>query len=197
MGEYIQLVSGELVKLGTCEDLFYVTHAWVKQQVEAGAKGQNCPAAEYLNPKHGWRYRFTWPDEDGRGDDYNRAHVVTAPAGLYADVEHYRVSHFATPISQRGKLGGGYGVSIFTACPLSKDPPECSSVPGIVEIYEQRPIDGRLWVVCRCPYCGAMFRLPPDQAAELVAHIRRAYPRDAWTLTIADLIEQGYSEALR
>ena len=193
MGEHIQLANGQMFKLGTCEDLFYVSFARLQQIVADGAKGLDTDPVEYLNPASGWRYRFPWPDEQGTGDDYNRAEVVTVPDGFYDDLEHERVSTYIVPISRRGHAGGGgYGVSLFNACPLSGEPVESSKVTRIVEIYEQRQIDGLLWVVCRCPYCGKMFRLPPDEAAELVAHIRREYARDTWTLKIADLVEAGY-----
>lgn len=195
MGEYIQLASGELFKLGTCEDLFYVSLPALRRMVASGAKeaiGSDSPA-EYLNPKHGWRYRFPWPDEAGIGDDYNRAYVVRAPAGLLDLVDHDEIGHSLYPQAwRRPDYGGGYHVVVKTACPLSPTPPDCGEVPYIVEVYEQKQVDGLVWVVCRCPYCGALFRVPPDKAAELVAFLRREYASDAWTLKIAALIEQGY-----
>ena len=201
MGEYIQRADGVVIKVGTLEDLFYVSLSYLRKLIDEGATKYmgNLPPAEYLDPAGGWRYRFPWPDEAGTGDDYNRAHVVTVPDGFYDESEHQEIAHYLKPKSY-GRDAGGYGVNVFTACPLSATPPTCSQVPQITEIYEQKQVDGLLWTVYRCPYCGGLWRMPPEQAAALVTHLRAAYgperrqrvPADDWTLKIADLIEAGY-----
>lgn len=192
MGEYIMLASGEHVKIGTCEDLFYISLPRLRREVEAGATEciGNLPPVDYLDPAGGWRYRFPWPDEDGTGADYMRAMVVPTPPAWFPEREHDRLAHGVSAISQRP--AGGYRVTIWTPCPLSGEPMECSSVPQIVEIYEQKQVDGLVWTIARCPYCGALWRVPPAQAGELVAHLRTSFPRDVWTLKVAELIAAGY-----
>ncbi len=204
MGEYIQRADGVVIKIGTCEDLFYVSLPYLRQLVAEGAQKYpgNLAPSEYLDPSPGWRYRFPWPDEAGTGDDHKRARVVTVPPGWWAGLEdHAEVSHYMTPIAY-GRNTSGYAVSIRTACPLSETPPATwQPVPQIVEIYEQKQVDGLLWTVCRCPYCGNLWRMEPGRAADLVAHLRTAYgdairqrvPADDWTLLIADLVEAGYT----
>ena len=67
MGEYAYF-GDRKVKLGTCEDLTYITHAELRQAYEAGAVHMapgNAEIDQYLDPANGYRFRF--PFTTGRG----------------------------------------------------------------------------------------------------------------------------------
>ena len=198
MGEYIKF-QGEHVKIGTCEDLYYVTYDQLLDMVQNGAEQapHNLPPADYLS--NGFRYRFPFPNDDG--EDFDKGVVVTAPPEMLSHVQHTRICCPLTP------NGGGYGINAFVECPMSTeaDPAQFSVGPHtrIVEIVQQKVVDGCLWAVLRCAYCGTRWRLPPDQAIAFVDHIRQAYTDtrsphtyNAYFLTIADRIEGGYNRRL-
>jgi len=184
MGEYI-VWKGQWVKLGTCQDLFFVSFDAVRRMVAGGATQAlaNDEPAEYLNEAGKWRYRFPWPDEpDGIGDDYDRALPLPLPAGLAAALtagwEHWKVRYAPANVPPSGVEDGA-------DCPQA-------SAPAIVEVYLQKQIEGRLWVIIRCPYCRALARLPEDEARQLTAHARRELADDAFVMAVCDRIEAGY-----
>lgn len=66
MGEYVKY-KGEVVKIGTCESLYYATYekyldALKKNQLSFHP-GNDLPAA-YASADSGYRFRFPFPDED-------------------------------------------------------------------------------------------------------------------------------------
>lgn len=66
MGEYVGHL-GSTVKLGTCEDLYYVSYPKYKAALQNGylfSVENNCAAAFYAKPDSGFRFRFPFPDED-------------------------------------------------------------------------------------------------------------------------------------
>ena len=167
MGEYL----GD-IKLGTCESLYYTTFS---QLASCNLPGKG----EYLDPRNGYRYRFPFPDEDGTPigtyQDYNRGFTVACD-GLreWFDNEHGTVS---------SSIGGWYqqGASHNSGCPnvnISVPCPQGGSMGDVkhsplpqqfyVQIVQQKQVDGKLWTVVRCPYCGTMIRLPHEQANILV-----------------------------
>lgn len=198
MGEYIKF-QGEHVKIGTCEDLYYVTYDQLLDMVQNGAEQapHNLPPADYLS--NGFRYRFPFPNDDG--EDFDKGVVVTAPPEMLRGVEHTRICRSLTP------RGDGYNINAFVDCPMSPDadPAQFSVGPHtrIVEIVQQKAVDGCLWVVLRCPYCGNKWRIEPQWARRLVLHIRNTYTdtRSRYTYNahfqlIADHIEHGYNRRL-
>ncbi|WP_142685403.1 hypothetical protein [Chitinophaga polysaccharea] len=67
MGEYIKY-KGEEVKIGTVENLYYVTYPQMENAFQKGlleTAPNNCSPQQYLNPDSGFRFRFPFPDEDG------------------------------------------------------------------------------------------------------------------------------------
>jgi len=67
MGEYVDY-RGESCKVGTCENLYYVTFESMGEIALSGlAMTGNAEPHEYLNEAYGWRYRFPFPDEDNDG----------------------------------------------------------------------------------------------------------------------------------
>ena len=185
MGEYIQF-AGQ-IKLGVCQDLFYTSFDAVRRMVAGGAAqvpGNHEPA-QYLNERYQWRYRFPWPDEPGGiGENYERAMAVEAPPGLIellkADWDHSPMRWFVQPHS------GAPGVSLSADCPQV-------AAPTWVEVYLQKQVEGRLWLIVRCPYCHALARLPEAEARMLTAHMRASAAGDAFKLAVADRIEAGYA----
>lgn len=203
MGEHIYW-KGDSYKLGTCEDLYYVTYDDLLAMVNGGARklGGNLAPHEYL--VNGFRYRFPFPNEDGQDKlelpDFDRGVVTTAPAEAMSE-EHESI-YLAL-----GPRGGGYNINAKVTCPMSPDakPENYSQGPHtkIVEVCQQKAVDGHLWVVLRCPYCGTKWRLGPEEAAILVAYMRdhysKTYWQDSWSsqrdyyLEIANRIEAGYN----
>lgn len=168
MGEYATLRrNGESIKIGTCEDMYYLRYNQ-REQVTAlsGSVNPNDPAtASEL------RFRFPWPDEDAleAGDDgpdhrYHRG-VHVPGATVPADTEHYTVQF---------KADAGYLVSL--PCPESKDSAwirlakadgtmgqvtiHRNGFSGAVHLVSQKPTpDGTtLRAIFRCGGCGAMWR---------------------------------------
>ncbi|HUW09174.1 MAG TPA: hypothetical protein VM537_05555 [Anaerolineae bacterium] len=194
MGEYIKF-QDERLKVGTCEDLYYVTYDQLLEMVQNGAEQapHNLPPADYL--ANGFRYRFPFPNDDGT--DFDKGVILYAPPDLLRDNEHERVCKSLAP------KGGGYNINAFITCPMSPDAdPKQFSVgphPRVVEVVQQKAVDNCLWLVLRCPYCGAKWRIPPDAATEFVEYIRQKYAQDHsahYYLTIADRIEAGYTTSL-
>lgn len=172
MGEYA-LYRGMPVKLGTCEDLYYVRYADFARMVAARELeryiGSDAPAA-YLDGSY--RFRFPFPDEDDRKpftyDDFDKGFLVdvTAAPDLVTMAEHRHTSASLHP------RGGGYNVSVTFPCPQTEDfeTVQSSGIDWrILEIVQQRPFEGSLWTVCRCPYCGVKWRLDAEQAETLAA----------------------------
>lgn len=166
MGEYATInATGETVKIGTCESLYYLRF----------------DQRELVTPEAGWpdiyRYRFPFPDEDSRAiedmmsvDRFERGvtvYGVKAPDG----VDHYSVQFRNEAI--------GYNLCID--CPESHahgeegfGPIDVNGVKvhrngfrGAVQIVSQRYLHGKLMTVLRCA-CGAMWRLPTLADAEPV-----------------------------
>lgn len=166
MGEYI-LVDGGPRKLGTLESLFYVRYQTLRELVDGGRATQDAPAnlppADYLDPAHGWRYRFPFPDEDGNEfhDDSDRGFEVLAPPALVTLFDHHQ-AHATIQAKGKGRPWGRLGVTV--PCPQAALQ---AGDFGELQIVAQKQVDGRLWTVVRCPYCGAMGRLPVDEAHQL------------------------------
>jgi len=193
MGEYV-LWRGRLTKLGTLEDLFYVRYSDLVGGIALGlaAKDRNSAApAEYLAGP--FRFRFPFPDEDRAAgapgyDDWNYTRGVTLPwpEGLESGPEHNTVWVNAPAI------GEGYTLTAAAqlACPQDPAAPaELWHTNGgrVLQLIQQRPVEGALWAVCRCPYCGALWRLPPGDGEALAAAIEAEQPE------LAARIREGYA----
>jgi len=204
MGEY-GLVSGERVKLGTCEDMYYLRADQVAQ-VQRDSHSLDVKDPEVQAEI---RFRFPWPDEDnvrpGEFETFERAvglYGVQPPEG----VEHHSVQFVAQ---------AGYLVSL--PCPESTNLKPLgitvhrNGFPGPVKIVQQAYREGVLAVICQCGGCGAKYNLPTLAEAEPVivacraeadqlAHQHRVgahrdSPMDgavAWWHGVADRIAAGY-----
>ncbi len=195
MGEYAKF-NGERVKVGTCEDLYYLRAD--QAHLVKTEHGNVDPMA--ARDRAAIRFRFPWPDEDGTQpgafDDYDRSVAIpgaTVPAG----VEHYTVQFTAR---------ARYLLSIH--CPEGSEADRGLKVArngfaGAVRLVQQGYRQGVLAAIFQCGGCGARFNLPTWAEVEpVVVAIRAEADRDArqggrpaWWHTIADRITAGYKAA--
>jgi hypothetical protein len=188
MGEYVKL-GGQRIKLGTCEDLYYVRYEQLKRLVFGMEKlGGNDEPEAYLKPEHGFRYRFPFPDEDeillGMFNAYNRGYLVGVPMDFMADKEHKKIC-VSTACQNI------YNVNHYITCPADKAwVKTCSDRSELapLEIIQQKQVDGDLWVVCRCGWCGSAFRLPYEDAVKLTIYM----PDDDFAVEVARRMLSGY-----
>ena len=144
MGEYIG-INGEQMKLGTCEDLYYVTYDQARQLLTRAVQVPgNLPPREYLDPKHQWRYRFPFPEEDGRAaglfDDFNKGRVFSCLPGAPFALSPDNHDTICVSIALGGVGGiGGHNVNTRVACPASGRLDRHSPIDSWpVEIVQQR-----------------------------------------------------------
>lgn len=188
MGEYIKLY-GEPYKIGTCENLYYIRFADLAELVRLGhpemQEGNHHPRV-YLKDNSGFRFRFPFPDEDRptmreRLDLYqttprfDRGLMIPYPAHLRGE-DHYTVDYTVTSGSFTAILRG-------QACPYSKPVEDGAQewqitlaplhIRGldVAELVFQRLIDGQLWPVFRCPWCGSMWRTDEEDTLTLARHV--------------------------
>ena len=159
MGEYA-LYNGEQVKIGTCEDLYYLRYEHRKQVTPLSGSIDPSSDAQYT-----CRFRFPWPDEDhtaapGRDNerhDYDRSCNIPG-ASMPEDVKHYSVQFKASP---------GYLLSL--PCPESPSGPEVArnGFVGAVHLCQLKPLrDGRVVPIMKCGGCGAKWRLEDNHEIE-------------------------------
>jgi hypothetical protein len=202
MGEYATF-SRDRVKIGTCEDMYYLRadQAWQVSPEEGSLDPRSADVQKVI------RFRFPYPDEDGTPpgafERYDRSiplHGVAPPAEL----DHYPVQFTAR---------AGYLVSL--PCPET-----LPSIPGLsttnaqgltiarngfagpVHIVQQAYRGGVLALIAECGGCGARYNLPTLADAEPYivacrAEADRAERRDGagagkWWHQVADRIAAGY-----
>jgi len=196
MGEYIRLASGEQIKLGTCEDLYYARFEQVQIAAHSAEKldGNDNPSA-YLEEKYGWRYRFPFPDEDeipiGHFDKFDRGYIVPVPYKFYNEDFDHRDICVSTSVN------GSYNVNQYVKCPADKEwVKTCSDRESHapLEIVQQKQVEGKLWLIARCGWCRSKYRLPLGKAIEMIEVLKESgekYDRD-YEKTIAKRILSGY-----
>lgn len=206
MGEYAKTRAGDEIKLGTCEDMYYLRADQVDE------------IAGYRFAFEVDRFRFPFPDEDenapGHFDDYSRGWKVpggyTLPETLSGD-EH-RSIQFSAPMGylvslpcpeQFGRADGG----TFTEIPIGEHGDTIrvgrnGFSGGGATVHQQAYRGGVLVTLLHCGSCGAVHRLDTLEDAEPVIEAFRAeadrteWRRVDWRrehlLTIAARIEAGY-----
>ncbi len=207
MGEYVKY-QGQEIKLGTCEDLYYARLGQLEAAVAVGVLeglDGNLNPTEYLDPKNGWRYRFPFPEEDdidmGDFKDYNKGLVIQLQPedyGIIEGMEHNDTWHSC-------HVNHAYNVNVAHPCPQS---PDFSKVAKhspidwrIVEITQQKQINGEVWTIIDCPYCIGKARIDKEDALKLVHSIEVGYIncRDAtdsnkeYYQKVIDRIMAGYT----
>lgn len=87
MGEYVNHLSRGRVKIGTCENLYYVSFQKFASAFEFLKQApNNATPEEYLKDGSGFRFRFPFPDEDTKGfgeinGPFNRSEVIGSSNG--------------------------------------------------------------------------------------------------------------------
>jgi hypothetical protein len=178
MGEYATY-RGEGIKVGTCEDMYYLRHD--QRHLVTGYE---------FGPND--RFRFPFPDEDdlepGRFDDSDRG-VECHGWRIPADWEGHGSVQFIAHA----------GYNLCVDCPEGKsDGTEVGAIDvngirvhrngrsGWARIVQQRPVDGVLATIVKCGACGAKWRVPDLEAARpiidgLLAEADRQFcGRDGW-----------------
>jgi hypothetical protein len=162
MGEYaIRATDGEEIKIGTCEDMYYL-RAEQRHQVRPLSGNVNPGSTDAL----ALRFRFPWPDEDGTqpGEFHDKGYergVFVPGAVVPANTEHYPVQFSAQ---------AGYLISL----PCPEGTPDArvhrNGFAGAVQLEQQKLLtDGRLVPVCRCGGCGAKWRMEDQADIEALA----------------------------
>jgi len=221
MGEYARY-NGERIKIGTCEDMYYLSPD--QRRLITPEPGNVDAAAAWSNDTSSIRLRFAWPDEDGSSpgtqQPYDRAVSIPGVA-CPPDVGHDTIQFVAH---------AGYLVSL--PCPESDEYQDhnglCSGrvrvhpgkgikvarngFSGAVLLEQLRRYHGLTVAVCRCGGCGVKFHFPTLADAEpLIAACRAEADRQqhrasicpgataadishtgAWWQAVAVRIEAGY-----
>ncbi len=187
MGEY-GTYNGEHIKIGTCEDMYYLRADQI-HLVRSAA----------LADLTGIRFRFPFPDEDGKQpgdfDDYDRGFPVRGylpPAGI----DHSTVQFKAH-----------VGILVSLPCPVSEAARtgevkyHFNGFRGPARVVQQRAWAGVWATVLDCGGCGARFRLPDlSHAVPVIDALRAEGARRerfdkgsgrTWEV-IADRIAAGY-----
>lgn len=212
MGEYIKL-DGELYKLGTCEDLYYVRFEQLAQWVCSGRAAYtpgNDQPANYLGngDQSPYRFRFPFPDEDGRepldtgsGFNFGRGLLVKVAPEL-AQIGCEELATFAA--CRRSYENPGHDSPRFqTICPNAEQQDTLRAqwhkdLAGWLEIRQQRPFGGALWVVVGCPFCGHLSRLMPSEGEKFADQVAKQDNRQNrlpvdWA-EVAQRIRAGYAD---
>jgi hypothetical protein len=178
MGEYLNDR-----KLGTCENMYYTTFqklsAWKVPLKERDTKEM------YLNPEHGWRYRFPFNDEvelevgdDGEEHNFHRVEYLPVPKDWWKQEDP--INH-----SMVGRSLGEGQQRMYVSHPCPFDPKFDTKIMEVGYQEEQKYIgisqqklveveveagNYHLMPVFDCPYCGAKFRMDFNDVTSLVAY---------------------------
>ena len=185
MGEYIK-IKGESYKIGTCTNLYYSTLDVFKKMVKDGYVSQS-DAQCYLNPEHGFRFRFPFPDEDHEKEfcDYmnagfDRGVVFKIPQDLYGDLDHCEI--FLRTVEEMPAIG----ISIPCPAELAYHKEKSAFIKlsdfndvftyghTVIEVVQQKLLaNGRVATIIRCPFCKRRFELEIHEERKLVDFVRR------------------------
>jgi hypothetical protein len=185
MGEYIKLGGSDAaVKLGTCEDLEYITYDEMQWAVAHGAKrysSSNLEPSGYLDPACGWHYRWPFTSEHTGGLRTPLTAERIASRGcsrsLTVDVTGLPIvlAHRSSVVFER-KGEDGFPYRVELPCPQDEERFGASGakrieygVQGVrLQIVGEKLMpDGTLQTLIRCPVCGALCRLD-EREAELL-----------------------------
>lgn len=217
MGEYIK-INGECVKLGTCESMYYCRYQQAEELKALGICEKmdgNATIDDYMNGS--CRFRFPFPDEDaiavGDFEDHDRGVRVALSDEAWATLNGFLTNHGSlwTTVSPRHsykpETPGGYvheplSFNLELPCPEVGDFSKYHTSPlpayHALEVCQQKPVDGHLWVIVRCPWCSKMWRLPQGEAMVLANEVRKQtcyHPNGFWN-ELANRIEAGYARTL-
>lgn len=165
MGEYANY-AGHRIKVGTCEDMYYLRADQVRKITESESDFNDPEVLAVV------RFRFPWPDEDANapGDFEDAFRSLTLwDFEQPADLEHGLVQFSAS---------NGYLVSL--PCPegsVAVDHPYHvgrNGYGGPASLMQQAWRGGRLVGIARCNGCEAVYRLEDGTELAAAASIRSA-----------------------
>jgi len=95
------------------------------------------------------------------------------------------------------------GFNLFFPCPAVNgfdeyETSHAKHTPHIVDVVQQKQVDGDLWTILRCPWCGCLCRVPPAAGfvlADEVATEQCYYTKMFWA-GMAHRIRDGYEISL-
>lgn len=159
MGQYL---GGR--KIGTCENMYYMRLEEAEQLAEQGkADDDGILFSDYLKDNQ-TRWRFSFPDEDGKDifEDYNK--VFTIPA------VNVKTSHDVICVHNAHK-GGGHGMNIMIPCPHSEEFKNLNGVetstggagPQFLDVKFQAIRDGNIKTVFACSRCGQLMTFGDEE----------------------------------
>lgn len=187
MGEYARK-GDQSVKLGTYEDLFYVTKADVMALKATGWKGDDGNDLQsYLDDR---TFRFLLPTTPGSPGDLDTISEREFPSSHYfripfdpssslADLLLDKIDHLKcyTDLKPIDRPRYGQSPRLVHPCPLSREwIPGCVKVDGggYVDLCMEGAKDGR--AIYRCPFCGSKFNLVGSTAqSEVLDSFRKVY----------------------
>ncbi|WP_130855651.1 hypothetical protein [Olivibacter jilunii] len=177
MGEYVKYGS-KVVKIGTCESLYYTSYEKYLGALFAGQLGfvdGNIDPRYYARPNAGFRFRFPFPDEDKMPMGHSFDHFdrgVSVKVG--ADVWHNKQLdasqlHLAFTKDHVGQVIGTFRSGVLAPGPVPVLPVKKLPETMMLDIVFQKPVyrqsDGKfiLALVLREPITGDMRRLEEDK----------------------------------
>jgi hypothetical protein len=106
MGEYVRHL-GSTVKLGTCEDLYYVSYPKYKEALQNSylfSVENNCAVAYYAKPDSGFRFRFPFPDEDRLSFGDIGKHDIRRGVAITLDANVIELRHTDNKVDKRYQI---------------------------------------------------------------------------------------------
>lgn len=188
MGEYVRY-KGEDVKIGTCETMYYTSYQkFVKALPFMKKIDGNIEPVLYLK-ENGIFWRFPFPQDDNKNfgetdSDYDHSLQIMISKELYESFELQ--GHANKTISLQPNCGG-HNINIQIPCPYSEDFKTVKSyhktggyfegskgLYALLSLRYQKHIDGKLYPVVECPYCGSMWTVDTrEEVAKLIKGIRK------------------------
>jgi len=183
MGQYYKKT-----KIGTCENMYYMRLETAQILAEAGARDDDGVLfSDYINDNT-TRFRFPWPDEDGRSktnqlhnvDDFERGFSMPVPA-------HIQINHSTICVSNTPKNVPGHNVNLILPCPHSEDWRELEAAGArmshggagqqYINVQYDAIRDGKRVILFSCARCGQLQRASAEDWATIVEHAREHFAR--------------------
>lgn len=196
MGEYVK-IKGESVKIGTCEDLYYVTIPQFKKSLPdmEQEEGSTDPKS-YLTDSVS-RFRFPFPDEDGSEigsfENWQRGWHVRLNRADEDVAKLFPKGDDWEEVCERVSSKHQPHLTVLARC----ENPNKDAAFVDIEIVQQKVLaNGHNAVVWRDPYTGNKARIEdPEEAilfARAILHTTSKTNPDPFTLEMAQRIVEGY-----
>lgn len=178
--------NGTEYKIGTCENLYYTTYKEFAQAYNAGELKKVSGNDEPINYMKGeYRFRFPFPDESrrfGEYSDFDKGVMFMIPKTEGIEIAHGS-SFYRTDNTVKNAPAVGFNWPCVQASdfPAKKCDWSDTARYTIFEIVQQKPVNGKLQVVVRCPYCRESCRLDDKEVKSLVTYVwknRKAFTRE-------------------